>query len=1357
MTGKLTHNLKGIEGSDNNSFYQNLFDENYFTTRPEFRYYQVLFKKKHFGVLEIVSSQGCGFPSIVKKNGNLKGIVLKVDQLWFRNGKKNQVCHLSDPTTGNIFNWFFGTVGHNVSSSASPNESTAISTKNAETCTGQTVNENYRVIQGDFENVWSSAQAFNKGHFILISADVSNTVKKLEALTLVPWIAVYDFDILSYSDGLLNATMDFIGRRRSLHISTWKEPAQLITEQGTSWCFMRGRREIFESRTDEKDGSVESANNWLRTTKKGIEAICEQLSNFAEDYTVLTVILLWPRNEKLVPILHKFVSRLFEYLSVSPKIVLCLSEEPATEKAKIRFSMFCDDFEGFIDVNKIEIEELCWGLTTRMKIHNDTKNNYALPTADGCDDLSINDTDAVWLKEDLEVLYRDNTYLSGKTNPEEIQNAIEKFYRGGSLHWMVRYECPSQLVDIERDGMKVLEEKVTKLAEKYKTAMITLSHAPGSGGTTLAQSLLWKLHLAYPCAELKVRSSSNIDELCRKITFLHQKTHMPVIMFVDGEDESKVRCLSKQLKCTIILYAKRYPYNIPANIPENKVFLSGKVSASEAYVLSLKLSENCDEKQKNALENLRREVQLKKQDHYLYEFGMTKYHHEFHGIVSFVSGYLQIGSNPTKDLQPWQKCLGYLALVYYYGQTSVPIQFFAKLMKKMPNYIVCLDDFPHAFQQFVILDRSQDRKNNIRICHYIVAKEILEQILTRHSQSVSTRSNRLGLDACRNLGRFCIEFIEYAGGKKTKSSTTSSNIRYIIARTFIFRDEKDMGDNEEQKRKKPVLSKVMIDIPAGKPLFTERFRVLQKLTQCFPDDPNFHAHLGRFHAFCRPDEEHLAEDCFQQAISLCKKQTEGMSVEDIADGMRQTLMHIYHMYGIIKQREIAKFTGRCESERIEIAKDQMLFSERLEELVEVGETACSYFKSSRDITPEMHDNYVYAYTGEIQVRLQISEYVRQHLQSERAGTKDFLQSYARSNAKTFVTTSIPIIENLIMDCYTDVELMPEDVRSLQTLILWYNHVFKGQVIPIENIVHCQEDCINSKRLKIAATKLKYGTNNAFCSIEDIDDGNDITELVRLYEDIFQAVQGEGLTSQYSRKELERDFRDWIYAIRHEKFPENYKIEDVLDTLQLWKNLIHSPLSIYYDFILESLLGFGSKSEHGKTDCLIQANEMKEELMKMNRLIIRPKYPREWLGEVGDGIKRLLPGNRFIGSSIYLEEKETMCVKPSELMICKGTILRPNTNCVGGFIQLDLGQNTVKVFYIPKKADLIGNRFVGHRVEFFLAFSVDNGYEAYSVKLLKKYGCSNCSARVEFTIADSLIRCKCGNAVYKDDLNEVHEK
>lgn len=125
------------------------------------------------------------------------------------------------------------------------------------------------------------------------------------------------------------------------------------------------------------------------------------------------------------------------------------------------------------------------------------------------------------------------------------------------------------------------------------------------------------------------------------------------------------------------------------------------------------------------------------------------------------------------------------------------------------------------------------------------------------------------MSAKTNLKDICEQFIEYAS---RKCSQKSGNIVYILTRIFIFRDNKDMGENAEQIRKKPVLSRLVLDIHSKGPFFTERLLVLKKLTEAFANNQNFHAHLGRFYAYCRPNEDDEAEKCLQRATAICEKQ-----------------------------------------------------------------------------------------------------------------------------------------------------------------------------------------------------------------------------------------------------------------------------------------------------------------------------------------------------------------------------------------------------------------------------------------------------------------------------------------------------
>ena len=1365
---ELPHKLVSLKNDVDDEYFQNLFVDGHFTMRPKFKYYHIKYLGGSFGYIEIQSSHGYGQPCIATKDDIQDDVVITENEMWFRQGKLNHVCKPTDLTTVSIYQWFVESGKRPSTGVSSSDHSGEAHVKNAGTSTNEFdgAKSTFENREGEtFEYFWKEVQSFQKGRFVLVSGDVPNKHRRLEALSLIPWIAVYDFDIRSASEGLLNAVKDSIERKRSLHITTWKDASQnrnsqSLSEQATWWCFMRGRREISESRTDEKMGQTEDARSWLRIARRGIDAYCDQLANFSEECTVITMVIIWPKDEKLVPILQMFMGKVFEFLYIPPKIVVILPNIQMSEGGRNRFSTFCDDYRDNIIVCKVEIDTLCYGVMSQIKPDESSRQTFSLPTADGANDLSISDKDAAWLKEDFDVLYIDNPYSTGISDDNEVRDAIDSFYRGVPLHWRTRYACTTHHVDIERDKMQNLEEIVKSYAEceNYKTVLITLYHSPGSGGTTLAQSVLWKLHSKYPSVHMKLRSATNIEELSRRVLFLNKKAQLPVIMLIDGEEESKVLYLSKRLLHAIIIYVKRYPYKVQNDLNKSKVFLEGIVSPIEASKLSAKFGENCDDLKKRALEKLNQDVQTSRQDHHLYEFGLTRFSHEFQGIVSFVQGYLQLDLNPTEGLLSWQRCLGYLALVYYYSQSSVPCQFFAKLMNKPVNYNLTLEDFPYEFTQFVTFDKNLAKKDCLRICHNLVAKEILEQILSRHSDvKDSSRTDTLGKVASKLLSKFAIEFIEYAGGKKTRSCTQTT-IKFILTKTFIFREDRDTEDAEEQKRKRPLLSKLLIDIPSDQPLFRERLKVLEKLTTSFPDDPNFFAHLGRFYAFCRPDDDDLAEKFSRIAVDLCQKETEDRPLHLIDDNMRQTLTHVFHMYANIKRKAISRYTGWSENDNPQIRTRTDQFFERMETVISLADTACLYYKKSREATPERYCAYVFAYIDEIKVRLQICEFVKKQIrkQNDSEEVEAFFESDASNDVRSFVTRSVHVIENLIMECYMDLELTNDEIQSLQHLIMWYNNLFKGNAIMLKTESQPDYDDISNRSLEIAQIKLKYGTRSTFGNVHNITDEEDVNKIVQLLEEIFEQTQRYGFTSTYGKHELERDFRDWIYAIRHDCFRKEYDVESVLSTLQLWQDKTNSPLSRYYIFIMKSLLGFGSNETQGKTVCLMEAETSKDDLVKMKGLVIRPKYPREWLGKHGKGIKRLLPGKRFIGHSSLTSENEAMSahVQHSALAVCTGTILAPNTNRIGSYIAYDLDVNTVKVFFIPKRAKLEGPRYVGHRVQFNVAFSIELGYEAYNVALLKTYGCSNCSANLEFTSDISMQKCRCGSLVYKDELNET---
>lgn len=1360
-----TEGILQLHGTDKDfdvTFYsaEKLFCLDLFTMRPIYQCVTVVYDSKTFVIIEIASSCGKGQPSIVKHSFEQEKVTLKENELWYRKGSKSVVCPPTDLTIGSIYQWFTGATSLVSEQSLSTEVSLSENKKSIPTSDEQTEQLSevkMPEISKDFAEFWQYVNAFKTNNsFILLSGDVSNQQLNLAKLSLVDWVAVYDFDVFSCSGGLFNAVQDSLEARRHVRIGTWREPPPCPTEDGTYWCFLRGRREISETRTDSNDGLIESAQSWFRTAKSGLIENCEQLASFSDNYAVFTVVILWPQKEELVSFIKKFLDRLVEILTHTPRIVVCLNEEPVTEMGQSQFKSLCYEYHQNIHICKLSFSQLCLGIGNHIFQEKPTIYQKELPVSSACTHLSpiIQEKDATWLKEDLDVLYLNNPYKKSSNDEKVIENETMKFYKGGTLHWFARYVKEDDSIDIERDVLKKLEETIQNHIEDYRASLVTVYHAPGSGGTTLAQKALWKFHKRIPCAQARAGTLLKSKDLQRKLSFIHDTTQLPVLLLIDGEEDTKVKYLCNTLKHTIILYLKRFPWNmqqLTEKHQKDKIYLSGRVSAKEAEKLAAKFGERCDHTKQKRLNKMRDEIVRKKRHHFMYEFGMTVYHHEFKGLVSYVEGYLQLENNTSDELLPWQRCLGYLSMVYFYGQTSVPCQFFAALFNKPSNYSMSQEDFPYPIPEFVIHESQERKKNTIRICHYEIAKEILEQLLCRSTKGkTKSRSHNLSNCACKSLASFCKEFIEYCSRKKTKDSAYSQNVKHILTKTFIHRDERDRGENEEQDtRKKQQVSQLLLDIPASKPLFTERLQILEKLSSSFPDDPNYHAHVGRFHAFCGPDNEKKAESRFKTAIKLCEEKNKGKKEEDFDDSMKSTLMHIYHMYGIVKKRRISSYTGRTQNDQVKLLSTEDLFNEKLRDLVQDAEMASDFFTKSRELTPDACDIFTHAFTSEIEVRLQICDYIMRHFKTKVDSDQifcSFLESNADEDSKYFVETSIQKIERLILECYMDVNLETEDQTTLKRLVKWYNALFRRQILPEESMTADNE--VSNIRLQITSLKLKHGAQNL--SIEHVYDEDAFNEIISLYEQMFKLIQSQGTGETLGKKEIEYDYREWIFAIRQDLCRKTYQIEEVLVHVQNWHQLVRSPISTYYLFVLKSLLGFGTETIPGKTECLLAAIALQSELSKKNGLVIRPKYPREWLGISGEGIKILQTANRRIGLSENRETGRGL----ADLAVCKGTICHPNSSKLSGRIELDLKVSTVRVFYIPKRSKLEGPRYGGQRVEFNLAFSVEHGYEAFHVKLLKRHGCSSCSATVEFTSVDESLSCSCGEMIHKDSLNEV---
>ncbi|XP_052773522.1 uncharacterized protein LOC128212225 [Mya arenaria] len=1166
----------------------------------------------------------------------------------------------------------------------------------------------------EMEKIKTFLRNVNEGHFILI-ADEVDFVAGIDALGLIKWTAVIDFDPKGWQTGLLSRLRKRIEESVCLDYISWQEVKVACSHQSVTWIAMMGI-------SNQPDTIVDMVfKQWKRDVMKSLIQRINIIKQFAAQYTDLKVLVLWPNDSSKVKHFKEVIDRLCDAIDDLKVCVVVQEKEILTQDESSILSLLENEDSNEITIARLQIQNVCHILQSECTSRNiSPESDFQLPTSDGTNIPDISKKEAHWLQKDLDVLYVDNKTGKEFTAPE-LHEEEHNFYKGGTLPWSVWYALPNGNFVIERDFKRRLVQFIkTRHFKPCKSGLIHLCHNPGSGGTTLAQSVVWELRQELPCVHIKHRFGSEvIKEVTEKIQFVHDKTHLPVLVLIDGEEKQRVESMFVTVRnyaCVIMLYVQRYYTRLSKDDDNDHdmFWLKNVVSKREATQLQYQYEKQCeDPTQKRRLRELTEKIR-QKEEHSIFEFGLAVHSFNFTGISTYVSGYLHVGSSQT-ELSDWQNALCYLSLVYYFGQSSLPCYFFTDLLEGK-EIILTKSDFPEEMQELIVKDENEIKPNMVRISHYFVAKEILNQLLPFPKKTVSSPSPNLTELAKKKLGRFAVDFIEIAG-KKTNDQ--SSNMALIMTKTFISRNNKVGSENETlgQKRRKPRVSPILEQASTNPP-YTERFDILNQLTASFPTEPQFRAHLGRLYSICRPNEDTIAEEHLRAALIMSKEAVDDLEEEEIPHVNKLDLMHIYHMYGSMILQKVAKKTGkffgetpRCHDFKTDAAS-----------LVLEVKRACDFFNQCRRITP-IGCEKSFGYVNEIQIRLMFCNFVQ--VNSCYANLFEFIND-EESESSDFVQESCIELDELFVECYSviDPEMMDESIGFCQE---WYSLLFQnmpGHVLPDS----C--DGVKTRKLRIARIKMKYCTKENYGILETINSKKDILEIAEnLKKNLDEYDKQE--TRSVSKRQMDLDYKEWIYIIRHDLFEQELAIDKVLQIVEVWYEKVKSPISRFYLFVLKSALGFGSRYAQGNTQLLQEAKCLKEDVLKFSKFVTKPKYPREWLGLPQDNIRRLFPGLRFFG---LIQDRD---IQEHDLEIRKGRIAFPNNKPSGGYIDLDLGPDNrcpIKVFFIPARADhqrgMVGSKNAGDRVEFVLGFSLSHGYEAFNVLPLKLVTCPNCKIDVE---------------------------
>ena len=1180
------------------------------------------------------------------------------------------------------------------------------------------------------EPFWQAMDDFSPLRaFLLVTDRCDDCTPGLEALTNIGWLYIFDFDQLSLNTGLHAAISSPMKANKNIVLSTPHDPHKSIFLGDTHWCLLRGYSRLPDTLIN---GSVKE---WNKQAGKSIYNQLEDLAGVLSSNKAVTLLVLMYDEGDSLQFIEKLIQRVTDSNLPEPKVVLCHSPN-SKQAGTTRFAQMCKDHE--ISVFPMMLDSLCDVIKSKMPIpcSQSMPSRFSLPREEST--LDVDSETVSWLKL-IKVLYLNESFEDEDGNEDGGY-----FFRGGVIQWK---HLILETMDTRRTMQDDLLEEIRKWVKYRKRVFLEVFHAPGGGGTTLGRRALFDLHKLKECTCVWILelSSSNLGEVCHRIKWIYNNTHLPVVGMADGEDQVLMkRLLTLCMDVRLVLVSLRRSISV---MSENRLkckqhWLHSELDKQEATKFAHTFTARCSPTKAKAIHQLEEEVKRGKR-HEVFEFGLAAYEEEYAGLRSYVEGYLQ----RIEEGNYWQQVLAYLAVAWYYGQTHIPCQFFAKLcgVSEKETVTFASGNLPRRAQQFIVQEDGR-----WRISHYMVAKEILEQYLCRGNTHVRNRKNRLSEEASKRLGELACAFIKECKGQCKQTTSNSADILVkILTSIFIRRDTIETGHEEDSNphSRRPLLSRIMTDIRRE-----EQLGVLESLTSSFPNEPNYHAHLGRFWGIIDAWNDGGIVH-FQRAIEL---ETKRMSKADMAGSGFSTT---YHMYGILLSRRVSDLVGGTLYDMSTRRKGTALecSETNLTRIINVVREACEQFLESRNNNPGSNESY--GYIGEITVRLQVAEFVRlRYKSSHQNGYFGYLSEGKSAENVDFLLSCCTQCDQLLRECeeilYQDYEVSrtssPQDITHLVNM---FNHVFNCQV-PL-----LPADTLKNRRIKVLLLILKHNSNfNTVATVDNIADKDDILQVI----DLLQRTLNEAFL-QNLEININQDMRSLLRAIRHEKVGTMYSVREVMQWVERWyqQSNYHSLDAINYLYILHTISAIGSPKHPGSMMSMSRCLELREEIHRIleQKQASRIYRATEFLGkEMDSGIQRLVHRSE-LGEWHQEDFFFKDIAKHKRLDICTGTV-RPDKRDRRHkyYISLDshteLGPNVkpISVYFDPDRQPRQFRASQHQRVQFYIGFSILRGCEAFFVHALERFHCSKCGEKEMPTLGNALsMYCKCGVLMRKTSL------
>jgi tetratricopeptide (TPR) repeat protein len=958
-----------------------------------------------------------------------------------------------------------------------------------------------------WENFINAVPDFNPSRkYILVASPFREENHEiLSVLGKIPWTTVFDFDNLSESNGLLDAVKAELEAHRSLHRVVKKERPTLNPDGTVYWFFARG--------LEGREGTVEIGD--FKTWRKSYAAeISEQLRNLAKVITprAITCIIIWYEELHLQRHLDSTLRSIEEAFEDSVEFVI-VTKYPG------ELQDISNDFNArLID---IPLNQLSSGLKVLLSKQISEVGECFLPSSSEAP-IPLDVRDKTWLEEELEIVHINIGADSPNQKPEEIGS---EFLRGAEITWHeLSVHC-----DVDRDKTEKLKKRVDDELRRKRTVTVNIYHEAGAGGTTIARRILWDLHLTYPSLIL-IRTKPN--ETAERIFRLTSLTGQAVLLMIDSAqiaerqvDELYNHLRSRQIPVVLLQVLRRFRR---LQEGERAFYIKTELEGRELWKFIHKFSMVKPEKRWE-LEQLTSSYDKKVKT--AFYIGLQTFGRDFLGLERHVSSRIE----KLSDIQ--KKILVFLALAHYYAQHSIKAQAFAHFLGIPASQSIKLEHIFASREEILdLLVEVQD--GEWRTSHNFIAQEIIEQFLAPSD----LQDRRIWKQRLSTLAK---EFAEFC---RSNSIVPSEEMLEIARRTFIYRDNLDLlGTERVASTEIRSFSKLLQDIPSQ----PGRLEVLLKLTQLYPEEAHFWAHLGRFYASQLRDYT-LALKHIEQAIKLTEE--------------KDHVLH--HMKGMALRYQINELIAN---------------NDDLVDVVRLAKQASTSFEQVRKHSPDDEHGYI----SEVQLLAKVLDYAGRQYPK---GLHGYLST---SGIDPFLLNAMERAEDLLEQVRRNregrVEPSPFEADCLGKLKALYGR--HEQALQVwDNLLNRRDVYYPPVRRQIIWT---YLARQDRC-------WNKLTEReLQRVKDLLESNLQEEPSN-------DKDLRLWVQAVRGLKSPPS--LEAIIEKVGYWKANSNSLDSVYYLYVFHVLLAL-----RGSSLARERAEYHMKECRQMVRARKNSTISFEWLG------------------------------------------------------------------------------------------------------------------------------------------------